>query len=106
MSANTQKSFFQGRYSPVDDAVFQQYALVDTEIVSKTPDNITDDEAATIPAGSITSLLALFQHSGIPFPEHGPTATGKPVLILGGSSSVGQFGEQTSNVQSLTIVHA
>lgn len=91
--ANTQTSFFQGRYNPVDDAVFQQYALVDTEIVSKIPSNISDDEAATIPVGSMTALVGLFQHSGISFPDNGPTAVGKSVLILGGSSSVGQFGQ-------------
>ncbi|KAF8597876.1 GroES-like protein [Ceratobasidium sp. AG-I] len=98
------KILFQGRYSPVDEAVFQQYALVDTEIVSKFSDNISDDEAATIPAGSITSLLGLFQQSGIPFPENGPTATGKSVLILGGSSSVGQFGIQLARIAGFSPI--
>ncbi|KAF8608435.1 GroES-like protein [Ceratobasidium sp. AG-I] len=98
------KIFFQGRIAPVDEAVFQQYTLVDTEIVSKIPNNISDDEAATIPVGSMTSLVGLFQQSGIAFPENGPTATGKSVLILGGSSSVGQYGIQLARIAGFSTI--
>ncbi|KAF8606507.1 GroES-like protein [Ceratobasidium sp. AG-I] len=87
--------FFQGQYEPADMASFQQYALVDSELMSRTPDNITDDQAATIPLGSITSVAGLFQKSGVVFPENGPTVSGKSILILGGSSSLGQFAFNT-----------
>ncbi|KAG8781432.1 hypothetical protein FRC12_021907 [Ceratobasidium sp. 428] len=77
------KIFFQGLYKPADSATFQQYSLVDTEVTSKVPSNINDDQASTIPLGSVTSLVGLFQKSGVPFPESGPTAAGKSVFILG-----------------------
>lgn len=73
-------------------ANFQQYALVDSEIISKIPGNIDNDEASTIPVASLASVVGLFQKSGIAFPENRPTASRKSVLILGGSSSVGQYG--------------
>lgn len=88
----TRDRFFQGLFTPSDFATFQQYALVDTEVISKIPGNINDDEASTIPVASLASVVGLFQKSGIAFPENGPTASGKSVLILGGSSSVGQYG--------------
>ncbi|KAB5588209.1 hypothetical protein CTheo_8349 [Ceratobasidium theobromae] len=83
--------FFQGTYSRPDETTFQQYSLVDTDIISKIPDNISDDQASTIPVAALAALVGLFQKSGIAFPENGPTASGKPILILGGSSSVGQY---------------
>jgi hypothetical protein len=85
-------SFFQGRYGYDDETTFQEKAIVQTDIISKIPDNITEDQASTIPAGALAALFGLFQKTGIEFPTNGPTAIGKGVLILGGSSSVGQFG--------------
>ncbi|QRV98330.1 Zinc-binding dehydrogenase [Ceratobasidium sp. AG-Ba] len=99
------KVFFQGLYKPGSDfATFQEYALVDTEVLAKIPSNINDDQAATIPLGSMTSVVALFQKSGIAFPANGPTAEGKSVLILGGSSSVGQFGIQIARIAGFSTI--
>ncbi|QRV98333.1 Zinc-binding dehydrogenase [Ceratobasidium sp. AG-Ba] len=98
------KVFFQGLLKPVDFATFQQYALVDTEVLAKVPQNISDDQAATIPLGSVTSLVGLFQKSGIAFPRDGPTATGKPIFILGGSSSVGQYGIQLARIAGFSPI--
>ncbi|KAG8772042.1 hypothetical protein FRC12_003277 [Ceratobasidium sp. 428] len=82
---------FQGRYAPSDMATFQQYVLADIDAMAKIPANTSDDQASTIPLGSITALYGLFQKSGIAFPNSGPTATGKSIFIFRGSSSVGQF---------------
>ncbi|KAG8772038.1 hypothetical protein FRC12_003273 [Ceratobasidium sp. 428] len=98
------KIFFQGLYKPADSANFQQYTLVDTEVTAKVPSNINDDQASTIPLGSVTSLVGLFQKSGVAFPESGPTAAGKSVLILGGSSSVGQFGIQLARIAGFSPI--
>ncbi|KAG8704180.1 hypothetical protein FRC08_002380 [Ceratobasidium sp. 394] len=99
------KIFFQGLYKPGSDAAtFQQYALVDTEVTAKVPSNINDDQASTIPLGSVTSVVGLFQKSGIAFPTSGPTATGKSILVLGGSSSVGQFGIQLARIAGFSPI--
>jgi NADPH:quinone reductase-like Zn-dependent oxidoreductase len=86
-------SLFQGKFSPADQAVYQEFAIVETDIITKTPDHISDDQASTFPTTSITAYNGLFQKTGIAHPLNGPTASGKSILILGGSSSVGQFGK-------------
>ncbi|KAF8608437.1 putative alcohol dehydrogenase [Ceratobasidium sp. AG-I] len=98
------KIFFQGLFKPADWGTFQQYTLVDSEIVSKIPDNISDNKASTVPLGSMTSVTGLFQKTGIDFPENGPTATGRPVLILGGSSSVGQYAIQLARIAGFSPI--
>ncbi|KAG9105594.1 hypothetical protein FRC07_009162, partial [Ceratobasidium sp. 392] len=92
------KILFQGLYTLADFGCFQQYALVESEFAAKIPPNVSDDQASTIPVGSITALVGLFQESGIAFPENGPTATGKSIFILGGSSCVGQFAIQLARI--------
>ncbi|KAG8684344.1 hypothetical protein FRC08_013744 [Ceratobasidium sp. 394] len=95
---------FQGRIAPSDMATFQQYVLADTEAMAKTPSNITDDQASTIPLGSITALYGLFQKSGIAFPGAGLTAVGKSIFIFRGSSSVGQFAIQLARIAGFTTI--
>ncbi|CAE6446952.1 unnamed protein product [Rhizoctonia solani] len=74
-----------------DHNSYQEYALVETDIIAKTPNNINDDQASTIPAGAVTAYFGLFQRTGIAAPLNAPTANGKPLLILGGSSSHTEF---------------
>ncbi|CAE6379565.1 unnamed protein product [Rhizoctonia solani] len=96
--------FFQGRYGSDDEATFQEKTIVQTDIISKIPDNITEDQASTIPVASIAALCELFQKTGIEFPTNGPTANGKGVLILGGSSSVGQFAIQLARIAGFSPI--
>ncbi|CAE7186632.1 unnamed protein product [Rhizoctonia solani] len=95
---------FQGTFAPVDQAVFQQYTIVDTDIIAKAPDNLNDDQASTIPTGAITAYFGLFQKTGISPPLSGPTTSDKPILILGGSSSVGQFAIQFARIAGFSTI--
>ena len=66
------------------------------------PDNLTFDQAASVPLGLATVVLALYNHDPKsnstlrltpPWAPGGTTEyAGKPILILGGASSVGQYG--------------
>ncbi|QRV98335.1 Zinc-binding dehydrogenase [Ceratobasidium sp. AG-Ba] len=96
--------FFQGTFTQADRATFQQYTLVDTEVLAKIPSNISDDQASTIPVGSVTALFGLFEKSGIAFPKNGPTAAGKSIFVLGGSSSVGQFAIQLARIAGFSPI--
>ncbi|CEL52637.1 Zinc-type alcohol dehydrogenase-like protein C2E1P3,01 OS=Schizosaccharomyces pombe (strain 972 / ATCC 24843) GN=SPAC2E1P3.01 PE=3 SV=1 [Rhizoctonia solani AG-1 IB] len=98
------KVFFQGQYGYDDETTFQEKTIVETDIISKIPDNITEDQASTIPLAAITAAILLFQKTGIDLPSNGPTATGKGVLILGGSSSVGQFAVQLARIAGFSPI--
>ncbi|CAE6520474.1 unnamed protein product [Rhizoctonia solani] len=79
------KVFFQGFYGRIDETTFQEKSIVETDIISEVPDNISEDQASTIPVAALAALVGLFQNTGIGVPAEGPTAQGKGVLILGGS---------------------
>jgi len=81
-----------------ETATFQEYTLGQAIYVSKVPDNITLDEAATLPVGLPTAFIGLYNDkphgAGLtsPFTSAGQNKySGKPLVVLGGSSSVGQY---------------
>ncbi|KAL0069695.1 hypothetical protein AAF712_003353 [Marasmius tenuissimus] len=112
---------FQGSVAP-DYSTYQQYALALVETVVKLPSTISTLEAASIPLALITSAFAFClpdpavpstseavggleipfflngkAGAGLkPFWEEGAKGikAGEPIVILGGSSSVGQLGIQ------------
>lgn len=63
------------------------------------PENISFDQAASIPLGFATVFTVLWNTNGFPAPweEGGETRfAGKPIFIIGGASSVGQYGTSTA----------
>lgn len=87
--------------------------LADQHIHTQIPDNVSYDEASTVPVGLGTAALGLFTpyvHPGRHFNSVGLTApweegglgkyAGKPIVIFGGASSVGQYGTSTSNKET------
>nr|BAK40869.1 medium-chain dehydrogenase/reductase like protein [Phanerochaete sordida] len=90
------KVLFQG-YFDNRRATFQQYAVVASEIVAKIPPNLSFEEASTIPLTLATAALALYspkpQGIALAAPwEAGNRGkyAGEPIVVIGGSSSVGQ----------------
>jgi NADPH:quinone reductase-like Zn-dependent oxidoreductase len=64
-----------------------EYAIVMSEEVARKPDNLSWEEAATIPASAITADQALFVHAGLENTALQP----KRVLITGASGGVGMY---------------
>ncbi|KAI0749287.1 GroES-like protein [Daedaleopsis nitida] len=94
-------------------AAFQQYAIISAEITAKIPDNISFDQAASVPAGLATASIALWNHHPeaktvnfpAPWEEGGLTRfAGKPAFILGGSSCVGQYVIQLARLQKFSPI--
>ncbi|KAI0686767.1 GroES-like protein [Cytidiella melzeri] len=95
------KVLYQGNYVN-RNAAFQQYTTVSTDIVSKLPSNLSFEEAATLPAAVTTAAYGLYSKrpsggerggAGLtPAWQEGGRGkyTGQPILVIGGSSAVGQ----------------
>ncbi|MDB5184117.1 MAG: NADPH:quinone reductase [Candidatus Saccharibacteria bacterium] len=69
-------SFFAG-----GSGAFAEFAAVDPSSIAKTPDNITDQEAATLPTAGLSALQAVV--------DNGHVVAGQKVFINGGSGGVG-----------------
>ncbi|KAL3417104.1 zinc-binding oxidoreductase [Phlyctema vagabunda] len=73
----------------VTNAGFQSYSTCDEILVAAVPDSLPLVNAAVLPLSISTAAAGLFGHLNLPFPTLNPTASGKTVLIWGGSSSCG-----------------
>lgn len=80
-------------------ATFQQYTIVPAEITAKLPSNLTFDQASTIPLTLATAACGLYNKKGgfgggvglvAPWAGGLGKYAGQPILIIGGSSAVGQ----------------
>ncbi|KAL7273042.1 Type I Polyketide synthase [Rhizina undulata] len=93
---------YQSNYESADHGGFQQYSVQDATLVSKIPDNVDFDSAATVPLASLTALVGLFSPPGIP--QAGTNST-KSILILGGASNVGQFAIQLARIAGIENIN-
>jgi NADPH:quinone reductase-like Zn-dependent oxidoreductase len=80
-----------------DFTAFQQYTLTDARFTAKIPPSTSFDSAATVPLGLDTAMVGLYGNdfgAGITPPwttSAGGHEPGKPIVIFGGSSSVGSY---------------
>ncbi|KAG9121751.1 hypothetical protein FRC07_002158 [Ceratobasidium sp. 392] len=95
--------FFQGDFNN-DQSTFQQYALADAKLVGRTPPNITDDQASSLPSSLSTAVAALFDKTGLTPSIDGPTVANKAIVILGGSGSVGRAIVQLARIAGFSPI--
>ncbi|KUJ23690.1 GroES-like protein [Mollisia scopiformis] len=76
--------------NPVEGA-YQEYVVMQQNMVCKIPDEIPYEEAAVLPLCLATAACGLFEKRflGLEFPSFEPREQGKTVMIWGGSTSVG-----------------
>ncbi|KAG1729836.1 chaperonin 10-like protein [Suillus paluster] len=80
-----------------DMAAFQQYSLTVADFTAKIPSSESFDSAATVPLGLDTAVMGLYGQevgAGITPPwvkSVSSHVSKKPIVILGGSSSVGSY---------------
>ncbi|KAL5504375.1 hypothetical protein ACEPAH_8449 [Sanghuangporus vaninii] len=113
--AKGDRVFHEGNFKN-DYGTFQQYALVPAEIAAKIPSNISFDEAASVSLCLVTAAAGLYGH--VYYPE-GATKykpaweeggeglyRGKPILVIGGSTSVGQYVIQLAKLSGFSPIIA
>lgn len=102
--------FFQGIIGNYDASTFQQYAKIPAALVAKTPRNISDDEASGVSLASVAVLTAFYDKEtghGLPPPwsQGGDkVGAGRSIVILGGSSSVGQYAIQLARLSGFSRI--
>ncbi|KAH9834074.1 chaperonin 10-like protein [Rhodofomes roseus] len=83
-----------------EHATFQQYTLGYADVTAKIPENLSFDQAATIPLGMATAATGFFNADApsssvglFPAWEDGGRGkyAGEPIVVIGGASSVGQY---------------
>ncbi|KAI9684596.1 MAG: hypothetical protein M1822_005684 [Bathelium mastoideum] len=95
-----ERVFFQGIIGSYDSCTFQQYCKLPASLVGKTPGNISDDAAAGVSLAVMAVVTGFYDKTGQglsppPWKSGGETVgKGKAAIILGGSSSVGQYAIQ------------
>ncbi|TCD60664.1 hypothetical protein EIP91_009724 [Steccherinum ochraceum] len=105
---------FQGTYTN-RLAAYKQYTVASAETVAKLPDNVSFDQAATIPIVAGASWAGLYgkkqQLGGAqltpPWEEGGlGKYAGQPFLLFGGASSVGQIVIQLAKLSGFSPIIA
>ncbi|RPD60291.1 GroES-like protein [Lentinus tigrinus ALCF2SS1-7] len=108
----------QGWFNPVEGTAhgtFQEYYDTPARFVAKVPETISYDEAATIPSCLGTAAFALYNKVSdenfssskllAPWVEGGRGHyAGKPILVLAGASSVGQFVIQLARLSGFSPI--
>ncbi|KAI9446985.1 GroES-like protein [Russula earlei] len=104
--------FFQAAFGD-HRGTFQQYVLVDVPLIAKIPDNLTFDQASTIPLGFATAAIGLYQkkreRGGVelvaPWADGGRGKyAGQAIYIPGGASSVGQYAIQLAKLSGFNPI--
>lgn len=73
------------------ESAFQLYTVLSKGLVGRIPDGMSFESAAAIPLGLATAASGLYEKDqpALPYPSTSPKATGKVIIIWGGSTSVG-----------------
>ncbi|KAI1823641.1 GroES-like protein [Xylaria intraflava] len=86
-----------------DNGAFGEYATAREHISLKTPDNVSDEEGATLGVSVTTVGQGLYKTLKLP-PPNKPAETPFPVLIYGGSSATGIYGIKFAKLSGLTVI--
>ncbi|KAF8148881.1 chaperonin 10-like protein [Crassisporium funariophilum] len=102
--------FFQGEFVK-ERAAYQQYTIGNASTTARIPDNMSYDQVSTLPVALSASWVTLYNQNphGLGFtapttPEARGKYKGIPIVILGGSSSVGQFEIQFAKLSGFSPI--
>ncbi|KAK3712160.1 hypothetical protein LTR37_009251 [Vermiconidia calcicola] len=70
-----------------DEGGFAEYCVASVDLLMRVPESMSDEEAASPPAGVATAGMGLFQKHGMVLPDQAEDGKGEPVLVYGGTSA-------------------
>ncbi|KAI1414740.1 putative alcohol dehydrogenase [Hypoxylon sp. FL1857] len=85
------------------DGAFGEYAVVKASIQIRIPDNITDEQAATLGVSVITIGQGLYKHMGVPWPTE-PAKEPSQILVHGASTATGLYAVQFLKASGLSVI--
>ncbi|KAF8895981.1 chaperonin 10-like protein [Infundibulicybe gibba] len=101
---------YQGVLSK-EQAGFQQFSIADEELTAKVPENVSIEEAASIPVCLAAAFIGLYcpepHGAGLSPPlESGSRGdcTGRSLVVLGGATSVGQYAIQLGRLSGFAAI--
>ncbi|KAH7311373.1 zinc-binding dehydrogenase [Stachybotrys elegans] len=86
-----------------EDGTFATYICVKGDLQIHTPDNLTDQQAATLGVAVTTVGQGLYQHLGLALPTK-PIQDKTPIMIYGGSTAMGVTGIQYAKLSGYTVI--
>ncbi|KZF19813.1 oxidoreductase-like protein [Xylona heveae TC161] len=89
-----------------EDGGFTDYIVNKAHMNFKIPDNVSFEEAATLPLGISTVGQGLYQALKLPFPGDSDTSKGaaEPILIYGGSTATGTLAIQFAKLSGYKVI--
>lgn len=97
-----------GKEKGNNENAFQHFTILQSHMASEMPEGMAFEDAAVLPLGLSTAACGLFQQKpylGLQYPnEPRQKATGKTVLVWGGSSSVGTNAIQLATAAGYGVV--
>lgn len=94
--------FVQGTSEDMGGA-FAEYIAIDHSLVYEIPESVSYQDAAVIPLPFATAVQAMFQRLNLPEPSK-PAKSTFPLLISGGTSSVGKYAIQLGKMAGAFVV--
>ncbi|KAK8052995.1 zinc-binding dehydrogenase [Apiospora saccharicola] len=79
------------------------YAIAESTLVFPIPESVSFADAAVVPLAFATAVQALFQRLQLPEPSK-PAKSPFPILINGGTSSVGKYAVQLAKMAGLFVI--
>ncbi|KAI1815030.1 zinc-binding dehydrogenase [Poronia punctata] len=92
-----------GQAEPLSRGAFAEYLVTAASFVWAVPDSVSLQSAATVSLAFATAMQAMFQRLGLPEPSK-PATSAFPVLINGGTSSVGLYAVQLAKLAGLFVI--
>ncbi|KAK1597968.1 zinc-binding dehydrogenase [Colletotrichum navitas] len=86
------------------DGAFAKYIVVKGDLQIKTPDNLSDEEAATLGIAVTTVGQGLYQTLNLPLPTAPTTDPSATILIYGGSTAMGISGIQYARLSGYKVI--